>query len=107
MNTPKVIVLPGRVDETMLLKGVLARWFRIGQQLGDPKVPVDLLDATRQALGAHQPVRIVVQLSATGVQAVYSNVPGASIEICEVEVGLDPQPLMKGLVSLHLPEQTT
>jgi hypothetical protein len=103
MTAKNVLILPGYIEQSMLLKGLLARWLRIDDHKDDLIAPADLVEATRLALSGHLAPRIVIQLSSGAVQSVHSSLPDLQLQVVDYDATPEAIANTQGLTPILAP----
>lgn len=103
MATPNVLILPGYIEQSMLLKGLLARWLRVDDHQDDQITPADLVEATRQALAGHLTPRLVIQLSSGAIQSVHSSLTDVELQVVDYDATPEAVADTNGLAPILAP----
>lgn len=103
MAAPNVLILPGYIEQSMLLKGLLARWLRIDDHQDDLIAPADLVEATRQALAGHLAPRLVIQLSSGTIQSVHSSLTDVELQVVDYDATPEAVADTNGLAPILAP----
>lgn len=103
MTATNVLILPGYIEQSMFLKGLLARWLRIDEHQDYQIAPADLAEATRQALVGHLAPRLVIQLSSGAIQSVHSSLTDLELQVVDYDATPEAIANTQGLMPILAP----